>query len=153
VAACTGLLNQWTTTQLTSNFVPDLDYCNFLIDIGFGKHCDPSVREFWQNTIQGNSQGDDGRCRARMAAINLRERDGLHGRLFGVRCPVMWLYGDADVVYSVKNAQEEIKMFSNAKSAELVIVPNGQHFLSASHPEVVDADLITFVTKWANRHI
>lgn len=27
-----------------------------------------------------------------MAAINLRERDGLHGRLFDVRCPVMWLH-------------------------------------------------------------
>ena len=27
-----------------------------------------------------------------MAAINLRDRDGLHGRLFDVRCPVMWLH-------------------------------------------------------------
>ena len=35
---------------------------------------------------------DDGRRRARMAAINLRERDGLHGRLFDVECPVMWLH-------------------------------------------------------------
>ena len=35
---------------------------------------------------------DDGRRRARMAAINLRERDGLHGRLFDVKCPVMWLH-------------------------------------------------------------
>ena len=27
-----------------------------------------------------------------MAAINLRERDTLHGRLFDVHCPVMWLH-------------------------------------------------------------
>ena len=35
---------------------------------------------------------DDGRRRARMAAINLRERDGLHGRLFDIKCAVMWLH-------------------------------------------------------------
>lgn len=72
--------------------MPDDDYCNFLIDIGFGKDCPSEMREFWQKTIKGNYKGDDGRRRARMAAINLRERDGLHGRLFDVRCPVMWLH-------------------------------------------------------------
>jgi hypothetical protein len=54
-----------------------------------------------------------------MAAINLRERDELHGKLFDVRCPMLWLHGDADVVYSVRNAQKDIKMFVNAKSADL----------------------------------
>ena len=130
-AACTGPIEQWTTTQKTPDFEPDDGYCNFLIDIGFGKNCDDSVREFWKKTIKGNYQGgtvhhpifvlllsilvifhvyliveymskekdltcvimiDDGRRRARMAAINLRERDGLHGRLFDVGCPVMWLH-------------------------------------------------------------
>lgn len=72
VAACTGPIDKWTTTQPTPDFEPDLDYCNFLIDIGFGKNCDEDVRKFWQKTIQGNYLGDDGRRRARMAAINLR---------------------------------------------------------------------------------
>jgi len=63
-----------------------------------------------------------------MAAINLRERDGHHGRLFDVRCPVLWLYGTDDVVYSVNNAQEEIKMFVNANKADLVTIPGGAHF-------------------------
>ena len=88
-----------------------------------------------------------------MAAINLRERDGLHGRLFDIRCPVLWLHGTADVVYSVSNAEEEIKLFVNAKSAELVTIPEGAHFLSASHPKEVDNALIGFVGKWANKHI
>ncbi len=90
--ACTGPINQWTTNEETNDFQPDLDYCNFLIDIGFGKNSSDDVRKFWQKTIQSNYQGDDGRRRARMAAINLRERDGLHGRLFDVKCPVMWLH-------------------------------------------------------------
>lgn len=61
----------------------------------------------------------------------------------------MWLHGSADAVYSVSNAQEEINLFKNAKSAELIIVPDGQHFLSASHPKEVDEAIIKFVDKWS----
>ena len=148
VDACTGPIDQWTTTKTTPDFEPDNDFCNFLIDIGFGKNCPQSTRDFWIKTIKSNYQGDDGRRRARMAAINLRERDGLHGRLFDVRCPVMWLHGTDDVVYSVANAEQEIKMFVNAPEANLVTVKGGAHFLSASHPQDVDNALIQFVGKW-----
>jgi pimeloyl-ACP methyl ester carboxylesterase len=88
-----------------------------------------------------------------MAAINLRERDGLHGRLFDVKCPVLWLHGTDDVVYSVPNAQEEIKMFVNSKSAKLQTVEGGAHFLSASHPKEVSDALIGFVGQWANKTV
>jgi len=152
-AACANLIEKWTTSECTPNFEPDDDYCNFLIDVGFGKNCDTEIRHLWIKTIKSNYQGDDGRRRARMAAINLKERDGLHGRLFDVKCPVLWLQGTADVVYTVSNAEEEIKLFKNAKSAELVIVPDGQHFLSASHQKEVDEALINFVEKWADKHI
>ncbi|KAI9717063.1 MAG: hypothetical protein M1812_004998 [Candelaria pacifica] len=148
VNANTGPINEWTTNEKTPSFEPDDGFCNFLIDIGFGKNCETSVREFWKKTIKGNYQGDDGRKRARMAAINLRDRDGLHGRLFDVRCPVMWLHGTADAVYSIENAQEEIKMFTNSPDAQLVIVQDGQHFLSASHPKDVDDALNSFVSKY-----
>jgi hypothetical protein len=91
-AACTGHIDKWTTTVPTPDFEPDTDFCDFLIDIGFGKNCPDEVRSYWQKMIKSNYQGDDGRRRARMAAINLRERDGLHGRLFDIKCPVMWLH-------------------------------------------------------------
>lgn len=129
-------IKAWTTTQATSDFEPSLDYTNFLIDIGFGKDCSQTVRDFWNKTIQDNYRGDDGRRRIRMAAINLAERDGLHSRLSDVKCPVLWLHGTSDVVYSVANAEEEIKLFTKTKDAKLLTVKDGQHFLSASHPEV-----------------
>lgn len=144
----TGNIDEWTTTQTTPDFEPADEYCNFLIDLGFGKKCDSSVRDFWLKTIKGNYQGDDGRRRIRMAAINLRDRDGLHARIFDVKCPVMWLQGTDDPVYSVKNAEEEIKMFTNSPEAQLVTVQEGQHFLSASHAQEVDNALIDFVKKW-----
>lgn len=95
VAACTGPIDQWTASSATSNFELDDEYCNFLIDIGFGKNCASETREFWKKTIKSNYKGDEGRRRAIMAAINLRERDGLHGRLSYVTCPVLWLHVSA----------------------------------------------------------
>lgn len=85
-------VQEWSTSQETPDFELGDDFCNFLIDVGFGKDCPSSVRQFWTMTMKANYQGDAGRRRARMAAINLKERDGLHSRLFDIRCPVMWLH-------------------------------------------------------------
>ncbi|KAL8964692.1 MAG: hypothetical protein Q9197_006842 [Variospora fuerteventurae] len=144
----TGSIDAWISKQPTPDFEPDDEFCNFLIDIGFGKNCERSVRDFWVKTIKSHYRGDEGRRRARMAAINLRERDGLHGRLFDVKCPVMWLHGTSDAVYSIDNAKQEIKLFTNSPSADLIVVEGGQHFLSASHPKDVDDALVDFVGKW-----
>lgn len=83
-----------------------------------------------------------------MAAINLKARDGLHDRLFDVKCPVMWLHGTDDAVYSVANAKEELPLFVNSPDTELRVVEGGQHFLSFSHPKEVDGALIEFVGKY-----
>jgi pimeloyl-ACP methyl ester carboxylesterase len=149
----TPTIDAFTTTENTPDFEAPTAFCDFLVDIGLGKDVDPAVREHWRKIIKSNYRGNDGRLRARMAAINLRDRDGLHARLFDITCPVLWLHGTNDVVYSIANAQEEIKLFKNSKSAELVIVKDGTHFLSADKPEAVDNALISFVGKWANKHI
>lgn len=141
-------IKEWTSAHAVSEFEPSADYANFLIDIGFGKDCPEDVRDFWVKMIKENYKGEDGRKRIRMAAINLAERDGLHSRLFDVKCPVLWLHGTDDAVYSVANAEQEIKMFTQSPSAELQVVQGGAHFLSASHPKDVDNALIKFIGKW-----
>ncbi|KAI7163234.1 alpha/beta-hydrolase [Hortaea werneckii] len=146
--APTGLtptINACTTNSATPDFEPGDDYCNFLIDTGFGKDCAEEARKYWINEIKANYRGDEGRRRLRMAAINLKERDGLHSRLFDVRCPVLWLHGTSDVVYSAENAREEIALFVNSPDAKLKVIENGQHFLSFSHPKEVDEALLEFV--------
>jgi hypothetical protein len=85
-------IEKWTTNEKTDKFEPDTSYSDFLIDIGFGKNCPSDVRKFWRDTIRSNYQGDDGRRRIRMAAINLSTRDGLHQRLSDVKCPVLWMH-------------------------------------------------------------
>lgn len=94
-------IEKWTAQEPTPQFEPDLTFCDFLIDIGFGKDdCPADVRDYWRKTIRQNYQGDDGRRRIRMASINLRDRDGLHPRLFDVRCPVMWLHVSCCIYFS-----------------------------------------------------
>ena len=115
---------------------------------GFGDTVTDDDRAFWRKEHQQNYSGDAGRQRLRTIAINLRDRDGLHGRLDQVRCPVLWMQGTADRVYSVANAEKEIKLFKNSADAQLKIVADGQHFLSASHPQELNQAIIQFIQKW-----
>lgn len=144
----TGMIDSLTTNDTVSAFEMPQANADFLIDIGFGKNVSSEDREFWRKEIKHHYSGDDGRRRARMAAINLRDRDGLHGRLFDVRCPVLWLHGTADPVYSVKNAEREVKMFVNSPDVRLKVVEGGEHFLSFSNPKEVDGALVEFVGKY-----
>lgn len=115
---------------------------------GLGGDVPTEEREFWHATHQANYAGDEGRQRLRMATINLSDRDGLHNRLDGVRCPVLWMQGTADPVYSVTNAEDEIELFVNSADAELRVVEDGRHFMSASHPDDVNAAVVEFVGRW-----
>lgn len=115
---------------------------------GFGENVPPEEREFWHATHQKNYAGDAGRERLRISTINLSDRDGLHNRLDSVRCPVLWMHGTEDRVYSVANAQEEIDLFVNSADAELRVVEDGQHFLSASDPDDVNTATIEFIKRW-----
>ena len=134
--------------EVGDDWVVPGEFVDAVLEAGLGG-VPAQERDFWRATHQANYAGDEGRRRLRTATVNLRDRDGLHARLGDVRCPVLWLQGTADAVYSVANAQEEIALFTGSPSVELRVVDGGQHFLSASDPEVVDAAAAEFVTRWA----
>jgi len=50
-------------------------------------------------------------------------------------------------VYSVRNAEEELKLFVNSPEAQLVTIQGGQHFLSYTHPREVNEHVISFVKR------
>lgn len=125
------------------------EFVDAVLGAGLGENVPPEERTFWHETHRRNYSGEAGRHRLRTATINLRDRDGLHARLDDVRCPVLWLQGTADTVYSVANAEQEIRMFGNSPNAELRVVEGGQHFLSASDPHVVNAAATDFVKRWS----
>lgn len=146
-ASLTETINALSTTSSTPDHAFDDDFCDFLINTGFGPEIPQDDRDFWRQAIKVNWGGDEGRRRARMSAICLRDRDGLLGRVFDVTCPVLWLHGTADIVYSVANAKEEIKLFVNSSEPILQVVEGGQHYLSYSHPREINSAVLEFVTK------
>lgn len=115
---------------------------------GFSDTVTSEERSFWHATYQDNYTGDAGRHRLRVSSISLRDRDSLHARLDAVKCPVLWMHGTSDRVYSVANAQDEIGRFVNSAAAELRVVDGGQHFLSASNPQEVNTAAVEFISQW-----
>jgi pimeloyl-ACP methyl ester carboxylesterase len=115
---------------------------------GLGEDVPPEERTFWHAEYQKNYTGDTGRKHVRISSINLRDRDGLHGRLDSVRCPVLRMHGTEDPVYSIANAEEEMPLFVNSPDAELRVVEGGQHFLSASNPAEVNPATAEFIDRW-----
>ena len=91
-AGCNTLIDAWNSSIPTPDFELDDAYCDFAIDIDFGKNCDDETRNFWKKAMKDSYRGDEGRRNVRMVTINLKDRDGLHGRLEYVRCPVLWLH-------------------------------------------------------------
>jgi pimeloyl-ACP methyl ester carboxylesterase len=148
IAFCTPAIDA-LAGSVDDDWVIPVDLVDAVLQEGLGEDVPSAEREFWHPMHQQNYRGDAGRERLRLSSINLRDRDGLHGRLDRVRCPVLWMQGTADRVYSVANAEEEIELFVNSTDAELRVVEGGQHFMSASHPEAVNSAVVDFLGRWA----
>jgi pimeloyl-ACP methyl ester carboxylesterase len=147
IGFCTPAIDALAGT-VGDDWVVPVELVDAVLAEGLGEDVPPEERRFWHTAHQENYAGDAGRERLRLSSVNLRDRDGLHGRLDGVRCPVLWMHGTADPVYSVANAEEEIALFVSSPGAELRVVEGGRHFLSASHPREVDSATVEFIDRW-----
>ncbi len=145
--ACTPLIDG-LSEPVGKDWAIDDDFTDFILNVGIGDKVSDEERAHWKTIHKQNYNGDDGRKRLRMCAINLRDRDGLHRRLDAVKCPVLWMHGTDDQVYSVANAEEEIKLFVHSADARLHVVEKGQHFLSASDPDTVNKATAEFIRSW-----
>jgi pimeloyl-ACP methyl ester carboxylesterase len=146
ISFCTPAIDALADT-VEDDWVIPVELVDAVLKEGFGEDVPPEERTFWHTTHQQNYTGDAGRERLRNSTINLRDRDGLHGRLDRVRCPVLWIHGAADPVYSVANAEDEIQLFVNSANAQLRVVDGGRHFLSASDPGDVNTATVEFINR------
>jgi hypothetical protein len=83
---------------------------------GLGEDVPPEERSFWHATYQENYAGDTGRRHVRISSINLRDRDGLHGRLDSVRCPVLRMHAPK-TGSTPSPCEDEMKLFLNSTTA------------------------------------
>lgn len=144
---CTPYIDAYGDPVDENWFVPD-DFVDSTFDAALGG-LSPEERFSWLAIYRENYSGDAGRHRLRLCTVNLRDRDGLYGRLDEVTQPVLWLHGTSDQVYSVPNAEQEIKLFTSSKDARLETISGGHHFLSASKPVEVNAAVRDFLGRWA----
>ncbi|KAI0175337.1 putative alpha/beta hydrolase [Pestalotiopsis sp. NC0098] len=138
-------LQQWTSATPTPDFRPSQDWLGACTGLGFGSASTAENTDFWNRTISEVYKGDEGRRKLRMATICLAERDGLLLRLDYIRCPVHWLQGTEDAVYSTQIATEQIALFTSSSDAKVDFVQGGAHYLSASNPVEVNQALMTLV--------
>lgn len=54
------------------------------------------------------------------------------------------------MVFSVANAAQEIKLFTNSADAKLVSFKDGVHFLSYTHGDEMRQELVKFLYTWVN---
>jgi pimeloyl-ACP methyl ester carboxylesterase len=147
IAFCTPAIDA-LAEPVGQDWVIPIELVDAVLKEGLGDDVPSEERAFWHATYQENYTGDPGRKRVRISSINLRDRDGLHGRLDSVRCPVLRMHGTEDPVYSVANAEDEMKLFVNSPDAELRVVEGGRHFLSASDPDEVSPATAEFIKRW-----
>jgi pimeloyl-ACP methyl ester carboxylesterase len=119
-AALTPAIDGWTSSSPTPEFKPGEDYGNFLVNSGMGEETSGEARDFWVKEIDNNYAGDDGRKRARMAAINLRDRDGLHGRVTDVTCPVLWMHVSLLSIIAFETFTYCIQLFRRAQPTKCI---------------------------------
>lgn len=144
---CTPAIDALADPVSDDWMVPD-EFVIGVLDAGLGDSVSDEDRAFWLDVYRRHYSGDSGRERLRICSINLRDRDSLLARLNSVTCPVLWLHGTADSVYSVANAEDGIARFTGARDAQLNVIEGGQHFLSASDPDKVNAAAVDFINKW-----
>ncbi|GES57908.1 integral membrane protein [Aspergillus terreus] len=143
----TPFYQKWTSAVPTPDWVVDETWRGMVGSFGFGAHATAESTAFWSDTLRDVYQGDEGRKKARTAVICLLERDGLLLRVGDIQCPVHWLHGTEDAVYSTQVAAEQIQLFVRSREAKLVPIEGGAHYLNATNPRQVNQALLEMVNK------
>jgi pimeloyl-ACP methyl ester carboxylesterase len=85
IAFCTPAIDA-LAASVGDDWVIPTELVDAVLHEGLGEDVPPDERTFWHAAHQENYAGDAGRERLRISSINLRDRDGLHGRLDSVLC-------------------------------------------------------------------
>jgi len=140
------LISAWSTPPSSGEewTIPE-EFVETIIKLALGETFGPEKQALWKKKIMEVYKGEEGRKKALMCAICLRDRDSLQARLGDVKCPVIWCHGTADPVFSIAHAQREIKLFTSCPHARLEIIDQGSHYMSATHPDPIKKGLLGLI--------
>ncbi|KAI0179700.1 putative alpha/beta hydrolase [Hypoxylon sp. FL1284] len=140
-------LKRWTSDVATPGFVAADDFILPTLGLVLGSAITAEATEFWTQIMRRVYSGDSGRHRLKAALIAVVERDGLLLRIDQVKCPIHWLHGVNDPVFSATLAKENIKMFTGSPEAKIDIIDSDSHFLVATHGKEIDQAILDIMTK------
>jgi pimeloyl-ACP methyl ester carboxylesterase len=140
-------VQKWTSAVPTRDFEIDDVWCGMVASFGFGSHATEESTGFWTRTLKETYTGDEGRRKARMAALCLLSRDSLTLRLAELTCPVYWLQGTEDTPYGCQVQHDQIELFAASSERRLTIVQGGAHYLNATNPAEVNEAVLEMVSK------
>ncbi|KAI1464950.1 putative alpha/beta hydrolase [Daldinia caldariorum] len=139
------ILESWRNPN--PDFIVGDEWIQAVMGQGFGSAATPQLLEFWSGALRRIYSGNDGRQRLRMAVICLASRDSLLLRIDDIKCPVHWLHGSADTVYTTAVAEEHSKLFTGSSDVQFDIIEGGSHFLSATNPKEVEEAILAMTSK------
>jgi len=90
--------------------------------------------------------GDAGRLKFRQIMINLLSRDSLHVRLDSITCPVLWIRGSEDKIFTEEVAKGDIELFGSS-DVKFETISGGYHAPSITHAQEVNKLLEAFIKK------
>ncbi|KAI1805633.1 putative alpha/beta hydrolase [Daldinia bambusicola] len=139
------ILEAWSSPN--PDFVVDDDWIQSVMGLGFGSAATSEVLQFWTEALRRIYTEDDGRQKLRRAVVCLASRDGLLLRIDDIKCPVHWLHGSADVVYTPALAEEHSKLFTGSSDVQFNVLAGGAHFLFATNPKEVEEAILAMTSK------
>ncbi|KAI2616715.1 putative alpha/beta hydrolase [Hypoxylon sp. NC1633] len=141
----TPFFQKWSSSEPTPDFVVGEDWIQPVIGLSLGSQATPEAMNFWTESMRRVYAGNEGRQKLRMDTICLAERDGLSYRLGDITCPVHWLHGKGEPVFSDAIAREQIGLFTASKNAKLDVLEGGCHCLNVSHPKEIEDAILAMV--------
>ncbi|KAI9902358.1 hypothetical protein N3K66_001710 [Trichothecium roseum] len=145
----TAFYDKWSADADGEAFVVDAAWRDMVARLGFSGSVPAETLAFWDATLKEVYSGDEGRRKLRLALLNLLERDGLLARTRDVRCPVYWLHGPEDPVFSKALPEAHIKTFTSSPEATLTLVEGAGHYLNATSPRETEEAILKMLRKYA----
>lgn len=143
----TTTIDKWSSPDAFRLFQPDAKFLEEHVLCHLGPSCSQADQDFWTIVVKKNWCGEDGRKRAHMAAVSLRDHEPLLESLDELKCPILWLQGGASEGAAHDAKQQTEKLGSAEKRLE--ILADASRALPWSGSAHMNKLLLEFVQQYA----
>jgi microsomal epoxide hydrolase len=137
------------TAEPNPDFALDSSFANGLYDSTLGPNAAEADKQKlyeYGEAMRTQYAGDAGRLRLQQGCVAMLTRDSLLMRLGYIKCPVLWIAGDKDPVFSEKSQRADAALFGSEVRFEVI---DAYHVPTLSNTTLVNKLVTEFVLKHA----